>query len=112
MADHGDLFTFYHGWQDTLGSKRACEDAYVHALAAGREVVVDRCNFDISQRSTWVRLARKFGATVVSLQLTTPIKECIRRAQARPDHPTLQGKDILEIISRSVSQYLERIMSI
>jgi hypothetical protein len=43
--------------QDTLGSRSSCEQAARRALFEGRHVIVDRCNFDSSQRSTWVRLA-------------------------------------------------------
>lgn len=60
---------FWSCAQDVLGSRRACEDAVAAALAAGAEVVVDRCNFDEQQRSTWVALARRFRAAPVGLQL-------------------------------------------
>jgi predicted kinase len=72
----------------------------VAALAAGCEVVVDRCNFDQSQRSTWIRLAGRFGARVLGLQLMPPIEECIRRAEARTDHPTLSGPVVGSVIQR------------
>jgi predicted kinase len=42
------------GWervnQDDLGSRRVCETRMEDALKRGKSVVVDRCNFDISQR--------------------------------------------------------------
>jgi predicted kinase len=86
--------------QDTLGSRRACEDALVAALAAGQEVVVDRCNFDMAQRSTFLNLARRFRALVIALQFTVPVHECIRRAKARPNHPTLTSENTADIIQR------------
>ena len=70
------------------------------ALAAGHEVVVDRCNFNVSQRSTFLSLARRFGAFVIALQLTTPVHECIRRAKARPNHPTLTSDNTTAVIQR------------
>ncbi|BDA48138.1 probable bifunctional polynucleotide phosphatase/kinase at N-terminal half [Coccomyxa sp. Obi] len=98
------------GWvwvnQDTLGSRRACEEALVSALHAGREVVVDRCNFDVSQRSFFLNLACRCEAEVTALQLTTPVKECIRRAKGRRDHPTLNGDNIEGIITRFASEFV------
>lgn len=44
--------------QDTLGNRRKCENAAVSALQAGREVVIDRCNFDREQRAVWINIAR------------------------------------------------------
>lgn len=53
------------GWawvnQDTLGDRQACEAAVKQALRSGKSVIVDRCNFNKQQRSTWVRLAYEHG---------------------------------------------------
>ena len=37
---------------------------------------------------------------VVGLHLDVPVQECIRRAQARDDHPTLNGTSIVDVIQR------------
>lgn len=87
--------------QDTLGTKRACVYAMVDALEAGHEVVIDRCNFDSAQRSTWIQIASQFGAQVIGLQLNIPLSECVKRAVARTDHPTLKGQDAEAVIRRS-----------
>ncbi|KAL6764604.1 hypothetical protein V8C86DRAFT_2473181, partial [Haematococcus lacustris] len=56
------------GWvvvnQDVLGSRRSCEAAFDEALQAGRNVVVDRCNFDEAQRSTWVQLSLEYSSSL------------------------------------------------
>ena len=88
------------GVQDALGSRRACEDAVIAALAAGAEVVVDRCNFDEQQRLTWVALARRCRAVPIGLQLQVPLEECIRRVCLRTDHPTLAAGNAPEVIAR------------
>lgn len=44
--------------QDKLGNRKKCENAAVDALQAGREVVIDRCNFDKGQRAVWINIAR------------------------------------------------------
>lgn len=42
------------GWervnQDELGTRRVCETRMESALQRGKSIVIDRCNFDISQR--------------------------------------------------------------
>ncbi len=40
--------------QDDLGSRVKCEVAARAALLSNRDVVVDRCNFDVAQRKTWI----------------------------------------------------------
>lgn len=81
------------GWviisQDELGSRNACERACRRALRGGRSVVIDRCNFDRSQRSTWLRIASDHGCSADALFLDTPLEECIRRVNSRQSHPTL-----------------------
>lgn len=47
------------GWgkrvsQDDLGSRAAVERTVVEELLAGRNVIIDRCNFDASQRKHWI----------------------------------------------------------
>ena len=66
-----------------------------------------RCNFDERQRSSWVRIAHQGSqrgrVVVVGLHLDVPVQECIRRAQARDDHPTLNGTSIVDVIQRLVT---------
>lgn len=51
------LFT-KSGWarvsQDDLGTRIKCEQFTVEYLKQGRSVVVDRCNFDRTQRHHWI----------------------------------------------------------
>jgi tRNA splicing ligase len=43
-----------YGWervnQDEMGTRKACELKTQQALKKGRSIIIDRCNFDISQR--------------------------------------------------------------
>lgn len=40
--------------QDEMGDRKACERATIGALLAGKDIVIDRCNFDEKQRKHWV----------------------------------------------------------
>ncbi len=85
--------------QDSLGSRGACEEACAEALAAQRRcVVVDRCNFDAAQRATWLLLARRHRAYPLAFHLDVPAGECVRRALARPAHPTLGAQNAASVI--------------
>ena len=75
--------------QDDLGSRVACEEAVRKALERGAAVVVDRCNFDVKQRSTWIAAARRGGVSTMLIHLNLPRAECERRAMARIGHPTV-----------------------
>ncbi|CAM9890520.1 unnamed protein product, partial [Discosporangium mesarthrocarpum] len=96
------------GWvvvnQDTLGSREACEAAVKSALASGDRIVVDRCNFDRDQRSTWVRLSFEAGLTrdsCLSLWLDIDTEICKTRVRYRTGHPTLsRGRDAEAVASR------------
>ena len=45
--------------QDDLGSRKACERLAQRSLKQRRSVIIDRCNFDAQQRSTWLTIARQ-----------------------------------------------------
>lgn len=87
-----------------MGDRQRCEFECTQALLAGREVVIDRCNFDQRQRATWVDIAYKGShrgcVHVIGLHLDVPIRECIRRTEGRMDHPTLNGKDVVNVIHK------------
>jgi len=82
------------GWervnQDEMGTRKVCEQRMEQALQKGKSVVVDRCNFDISQRRTWIKIAAKFGVTNINaLILGISPEICKQRISVRKDHPTI-----------------------
>ncbi|KAL3138341.1 hypothetical protein ABBQ32_006145 [Trebouxia sp. C0010 RCD-2024] len=87
-----------------MGDRMKCEFECKQALLAGREVVIDRCNFDERQRATWVRIAHEGShrgpVFVMGLHFDLPVSLCIQRAQGRTDHPTLNGIDVVDVIQR------------
>ncbi|KAL6764605.1 AAA domain-containing protein, partial [Haematococcus lacustris] len=107
------------GWvvvnQDVLGSRRSCEAAFDEALQAGRNVVVDRCNFDAAQRSTWVRLSLQYsspfnsqavpGVLLIALELDLPLALCIQRVEQRRGHPTLSPSRARGVVGSMASQW-------
>ncbi|CAG8628336.1 1162_t:CDS:2 [Acaulospora colombiana] len=87
--------------QDDLGSRRACEDLARVKLGEGKSVIVDRVNFDKSQRKTWVEIAWKFDVPVDAIIMDTPMEECSSRIISRTNHPTdVQGQKGVEILEK------------
>lgn len=75
--------------QDTLGTRKKCEDSCCQALSRGRCVVIDRCNFDSSQRQHWVDIAKQFGLPCHCIVFNYNKEECIRRCKERVGHETI-----------------------
>jgi predicted phosphohydrolase/predicted kinase len=93
--------------QDDLGSRKACKVQMEKALQEGKSIVVDRCNFDINQRKTWVDLALEHGIhNIQALVFDTSVEECIRRAETREGHPTLTGAACRPVIEKLVPQWV------
>jgi predicted kinase/predicted phosphohydrolase len=94
--------------QDELGSKRTCIRVAEGALKAGHSVVIDRCNFNKEQRSTWINLAKQFKVkNVRAIWLKVPVETCINRAAARTDHPTIENGEVAERVITSLNRIWE-----
>ncbi|CAM9260119.1 unnamed protein product [Ectocarpus sp. 12 AP-2014] len=84
------------GWsvvnQDTLGSREKCRRGAQQVLEKGGRVLIDRCNFDQSQRVTWLDLAVSLSLhkdACIAVWLDIPVDVCQGRVQSRVGHPTL-----------------------
>jgi len=79
--------------QDTIGSRKKCEEIFINLMKKGKKCVVDRCNHTINQRQIWINLMKKH--TIVknplSLILHLNVKQdvCKHRVSKRQNHPTL-----------------------
>eukprot|EP00808_Paulinella_micropora_P004430 g41439.t1 len=93
LVNEGDNWTWIN--QDSLGSRRACEFSVFEALLWGRNVVVDRSNFDEAQREHWIRIAQqqKTPVRVHAIFFDVPREVCLQRIKLRHGHPTLSAHD-------------------
>lgn len=86
--------------QDELGSRDACVAKLLEAIESGKDTIIDRCNTDIRQRSTWIKLAKHYGVTEVEcINVTTAPNDCYLRAIKRKDHPTIKNLTPMKIRS-------------
>lgn len=86
------------GWirvcQDDLGSRNACKNRMEDALRKGRKVVVDRCNFNVNQRKTWIELAQQHKIVNISaLVFNIDPEVCKTRIVTRQGHPTIAPEE-------------------
>ncbi|KAJ7623457.1 P-loop containing nucleoside triphosphate hydrolase protein [Roridomyces roridus] len=93
--------------QDDLGDRRQVERLSRECLGSGYSVCIDRTNFDPSQRSHWIRIAREFPGTAIWLIVfDTPKDVCADRLRKRTGHPTIKNpEDALSILDRFSSLY-------
>ncbi len=102
--------------QDELKSRPKCERKLKQVLSESPRLcpIIDRCNFDAKQRSTWYRLAEEAmppsketsseditkqlestrlssGIPVDVVVLDLPYEECLRRCGARRGHETIKS---------------------
>ncbi|KAI9312486.1 AAA domain-containing protein [Dichotomocladium elegans] len=90
-----------------MKSRKNCERICRKHLKENLNVVVDRCNFDAKQRSTWIRIAQEFGVPADCVVLTANEQVCGERILDRVDHPTgVEGDKGLEVLSKFVQNYL------
>ncbi|KAL6062792.1 60S ribosomal protein L44 Q [Balamuthia mandrillaris] len=90
--------------QDEMGTRQKCEAAMQVALKNGKNVIIDRCNFDYQQRHNWIKFAHKFGYQIEIAWLDLPPEVCKQRVFVRKDHPTIQeGDSGFAIIDRFAS---------
>lgn len=70
---------------------QAARASVVLALERGKHVVIDRCNFNTTQRTAWLEATRASGQAccVTALCLDVPPALCLQRIQQREGHPRL-----------------------
>lgn len=67
-------------------------------MSDGLSVIVDRCNFDFSQRKVWYDLAAEHKYRVDCVVLMVPPSLCIQRCQQRTGHETIQPNEASKIV--------------
>ena len=76
--------------QDDEGDRGRVETRARKALSEGSSVVIDRTDYDRSQREHWIRIANEFGAQKLALVLRLDVDTCLSRAKQRLGHPSDQ----------------------
>ncbi|KAG9693539.1 hypothetical protein KCU95_g7035, partial [Aureobasidium melanogenum] len=91
--------------QDELGSKTACLNALSNALERGQKIIVDRCNPYVEDREQW--LAHAFHPKdALCVQFDVAPELCVRRADARTNHPTIAPGRAKRIVHSFVKTFV------
>ena len=91
--------SFVRANQDELKKRPKVESAAKRALKEGKCPIIDRCNFDVSQRHHFVKIAQEFKVPINCVMLMTPKDECIQRVQNRTNHETLPPHQAVRVIN-------------
>ncbi len=74
------------------------------ALDQGKDIIVDRVNFNKDQRNRYLKPAKAAGYKTTIIRLTPTAEECILRLTTRTNHPNLNGSDI-ELCKKVVNMF-------
>lgn len=88
-------------------AKLKCLNEFEAYVAAGKNVVVDRCNHNKNQRHEFIAIARAINPDIrirAILMVTSPDK-CIQRIKARQNHQTLNVNTHLKKVAQAVSHF-------
>lgn len=91
--------------QDFLGSKQECIRLFKEALKDGtKDITIDRCNINKSQRKTWIDIAKFYGVKDIELLwFNIPIEECVNRVINRNNHLTITND--LDVVKKRTICY-------
>jgi len=97
------------GWirinQDELGSRGACSKLMRLQLEKGKNVVIDRCNFDAHQRKSFIDIAIEGGVSnITCVHLKLDPDECLKRAAKRKDHPSIKNEEGAKKAIRNINK--------
>jgi predicted kinase len=91
--------------QDTLGNRYRCEEMTRQVLARGICPIIDRCNFDESQRRYFLDIARNYNVPVDCVVFDIPKEECVRRCETRRNHETISPGEARQVVEGMVRQF-------
>jgi len=84
--------------QDSTRCRTKCEADCRQSLAYGNSVIIDRCNYDVSQRSSFLNIAQEFNIPVDVVVFTVSAEECIKRCQKRSFHETIDPRSAVRAV--------------
>jgi len=75
------------------GTRKQCMDAAVRILQKGRNVIIDRCNLEASQRAHFLQLASEMGVAAHAIMFDLAASTCVTQAKKkkRPGKATRAG---------------------
>ena len=91
--------------QDELGNRRECERLCRNALARGQVPIIDRCNFDLTQRRHFLSIASEARVPVDCVVFSYPADVCVARCQDRQGHETITRSNAAGVVRMMERQF-------
>lgn len=107
LQAHGNRESLVYVNQDSQGNEHL--EIFNRAIKAGKDIVVDRMNFNKGQRNRYLDPARSRGYLTRIIVLHVPFEECLKRATARKNHETIQDAETAEKAIRGFFSRYERV---
>ncbi|KAJ8902002.1 hypothetical protein NDN08_004203 [Rhodosorus marinus] len=96
------------GWvrvcQDVLGTRTKCERVATSSIMEGKNIVIDRCNFNRKQREPWVRIAEAGKCQIGTVVFALAWEACLERVLDRAYHETLTPERADSVIRGMASE--------
>jgi len=92
--------------QDVLKNRRKCESLCRRTLQDGNIPIIDRCNFDSTQRLHFLNIAAEFKMPVDCIVFRYSAQTCITRCEERMNHETVdrqKARGVVMAMNRSLS---------
>jgi predicted kinase len=88
-GDHGAATVYVN--QDSQGPA-GHKDIFIDAVYAGKDIIVDRMNFNVQQRRTYIEIAKLKGYRVKVIIKCESQETCLARMLARQGHETIKDE--------------------
>jgi len=88
---------YYRINQDELGDRYKCLEEFRKAAKENKNIIIDRCNINRSQRAVWLNEAKHYSEfeEIKCIVINIDPETCIFRISQRKDHPNLNTETSL-----------------
>ena len=91
--------------QDQLKTRKRCERLCRDTLNKGKVPIIDRCNFDSSQRQHFLSIANDFGVPVDCVVFSYSAQTCLERCLERVGHETITKQNAAMVVGRMMKDF-------
>lgn len=88
-GDHGAATVYVN--QDSQGPNEH-KDIFINAVYAGKNIIVDRMNFNVQQRKTYIEIAKLKGYHIKVIIKCESSATCLERMLKRENHETIKNE--------------------
>ena len=91
--------------QDQLKTRKKCERLCRDTLNKGKVPIIDRCNFDPSQRQHFLLIANDFGVPADCVVFSYSAQDCLARCRERVGHETITKQNAAMVVGSMTKDF-------